>query len=72
MTLTKKSKRVVPQSNELGPLSVSPNLLRRQSVENVTLFFFKDAHKRSVGVVRHSNESHPQRNLSELYLRVMN
>ena len=56
----RKNKRIesqiVPQSNELGQQSVSPNLQRRQSVENVTSFFFKDTHKRCVGIVRHSNE----------------
>ena len=39
LNLKTKNKGIVPQSNELGPQSVSPNLLRRQSVENVIIFF---------------------------------
>ena len=45
-----KNKGIVPQSNELGPQSVSPNLLRRQSVKNVTLFFL-NIHTRNVKVL---------------------
>ena len=71
----RKNKRIesqiVPQSNELGQQSVSPNLQRRQSVENVT-FFFQGIPKKFEDIVRHSNELHLERKLNVLYLRVMN